>query len=67
MVSLNFANKRFEVLDSIRGPNDESLITHANSLVDAIKTMYRMNYAESTKQIDGYELEYIDSPKQVGT
>ncbi|KAM0885335.1 hypothetical protein ACQ4PT_030417 [Festuca glaucescens] len=34
---LNFEKKRFEVLDSARGPDDESLITHSSDLVDAIK------------------------------
>jgi hypothetical protein len=61
---LNFEKKRFEVLDSVRGPDDESLITHSSNLVDAIKCMYRVNYSSSSKQIDDYELVFIDAPKQ---
>ncbi|KAM0910746.1 hypothetical protein ACQ4PT_013941 [Festuca glaucescens] len=61
---LNFEKKRFEVLDSARGPDDESLITHSSDLVDAIKCMYRINYSSSSKQIDDYELVFIDAPKQ---
>ena len=63
-LSLNFVAKRFEVLDSIRGRDDFSLIQHASCLVDAIKTAYKMNYSQSAKQIDGYELVYIDVSKQ---
>jgi hypothetical protein len=61
---LNFEKKRFEVLDSARGPDDESLIAHSSDLVDAIKCMYRINYSSSSKQIDDYELVFIDAPKQ---
>ncbi|KAM0926633.1 hypothetical protein ACQ4PT_003638 [Festuca glaucescens] len=63
-VFLNFEKKRFEVLDSARGPDDESLITRSSDLVDAIKSMYRINYSSSSKQIDEYELVFIDAPKQ---
>jgi hypothetical protein len=61
---LNFEKKRFEVLDSARGPDDESLINHSRDLVDAIKCMYRINYSSSSKQIDDYELVFIEAPKQ---
>uniref|UniRef100_A0ACD5YSR8 Uncharacterized protein n=1 Tax=Avena sativa TaxID=4498 RepID=A0ACD5YSR8_AVESA len=61
---LNFEKKRFEVLDSARNHDDESLISHATSLVDAIKKMYLVNYSKSSKQIQDYDLEYIDVPKQ---
>jgi hypothetical protein len=62
---LNFEKKRFEVLDSTHGPDEESLITHSSDIVDAIKSMYWINYSSSSKQIDDYELGFIDAPKQI--
>ena len=56
--------KRFEVLDSLRDEDDEQMTEHATWLVDAIKDMYRINYSESKKQIQDYELVFIDVPKQ---
>ena len=64
MVSLNFDAKRFEVLDSLRDEYDEQMIDHASRLVDAIKDMYMINYSDSKKQIQDYELVFIDVPKQ---
>ncbi|KAM0841119.1 hypothetical protein ACQ4PT_059224 [Festuca glaucescens] len=56
VLSLNFEAKRFEILDSLRGEDDEEMVNYANRLVDAIKIMYKVNYSESRKQIDEYEL-----------
>ena len=67
VLTVNFPAKRFEVLDSLRGDSDPGLIEHANRLVDAIKTMYRVNYSDSRRNIDTYELMYIPVPKQIGT
>ena len=64
MLSVNFAAKRFEVLDSLRGDDDVGLIEHASKLIDAIKEMYRINYSDSRRQIDDFELMYIPVPKQ---
>jgi hypothetical protein len=64
VLTLNFEAKRFEVLDSARGNEDESLISHATSLVNSIKAMYLVNYSQSSKQIEDYPLVYIDTPKQ---
>ena len=64
MLSVNFTAKRFEVLDSIRDGGSVDLIEHASELVEAIKTMYRVNYSDSRRNIDGYELMYIPTPKQ---
>ena len=50
MLSVNFDAKRFEILYSLRGEDDEEMIKHANLLVDAIKIMYRVNYSQSRKQ-----------------
>ena len=49
VLSLNMDAKRFEILDSLRGENDEEMIKHATGLVDAIKAMYLVNYKDSKK------------------
>ncbi|KAM0895067.1 hypothetical protein ACQ4PT_024057 [Festuca glaucescens] len=64
VLSLNMGAKRFEILDSIRGEDDMDKIEHANKLVEAIKTMYKINYSDSYRQIDDFELMYIPVPKQ---
>jgi hypothetical protein len=64
MVSVNFVAKRFEILDSLRGDANVEMIEHANQLVEAIKRMYRVNYSNSRRQIDSFELMYIPVPKQ---
>ena len=68
MLSLNLAAKRFEILDSLRGENNFGMIEHAMQLVNAIKKVWLVNYSTSNKQIQDYELAYIDVPKQaIGT
>ena len=64
VLSLNLVAKRFEILDSLRGHADQSMIEHATRLVRAIKKVWIVNYASSSKQIEDYELVYIDVPKQ---
>ncbi|KAM0910875.1 hypothetical protein ACQ4PT_013880 [Festuca glaucescens] len=64
MLSVNMPAKRFEILDSLRDADDTGMIEHANMLVDAIKSMYRINYLDSRRQIDNFELMYIPMPKQ---
>ncbi|KAM0903941.1 hypothetical protein ACQ4PT_018337 [Festuca glaucescens] len=56
VLSLNMGAKRFEILDSLRGEDDMDMIEHANKLVEAIKTMYKINYSDSYRQIDDFEL-----------
>ena len=64
MLSLNMDAKRFEILDSLQDENDEEMIEHATRLVDAIKAMYLVNYKDSKKHIQDFELVYIPVPKQ---
>ncbi|KAM0881813.1 hypothetical protein ACQ4PT_032705 [Festuca glaucescens] len=64
VLSLNMGSKRFEILDSLRGEDDMDMIEHANKLVEAIKMMYKINYSNSYRQIDDFELMYIPVPKQ---
>ena len=60
----NLLAKRFEILDSLRGEANVEMINHANKLVEAIKRMYRVNYSDSRRQIEDWELMYIPGPKQ---
>jgi hypothetical protein len=64
MLSVNMVAKRFEILDSLRGPTNEEMIDHASQLVEAIKTAYHVNYSGSHRQIDEYELMYVPVPRQ---
>ncbi|KAM0904107.1 hypothetical protein ACQ4PT_018221 [Festuca glaucescens] len=64
VLSLNMGAKRFEILDSLCGEDDMDMIEHANKLVEAIKTMYKINYSDSYRQVDDFELMYIPVPKQ---
>jgi hypothetical protein len=64
MLSINMVAKRFEILDSLRGSLNEEMIDHASQLVEAIKTMYHVNYSDSHRQIDEYELMYVPVPRQ---
>lgn len=66
VLSVNMPAKRFEILDSLRGDSNSEMIEHANRLVEAIKTMYMVNYSDSRKQIASWELMYIPIPKQCG-
>ena len=56
--------KRFEILDSLRDEDDEQTIEQATWLVNVIKEMYLIYYLGSKKQIQDYELVFIDVPKQ---
>ena len=64
MVSVNLPAKRFEILDSLRGEANVEMINHANKLVEAIKRMYLVNYSDSHRKIQDWELMYIPSPRQ---
>ena len=62
--SVNMPAKRFEILDSLRGDANVEMIEHAEKLVAAIKRMYLVNYSDSRRQIENFELMYIPVPKQ---
>jgi hypothetical protein len=64
MLSVNMVAKRFEILDSLRGALNGEMIDHASKLVEAIKTVYHVNYSDSYRQIDDYELMYVPVPRQ---
>ena len=64
VLSLNLRAKRFEVLDSLREQDSPSLLEHATRYMNAIKKAWLINYKDSHKQIQDYELVYIDVLKQ---
>uniref|UniRef100_A0A0E0JK71 peptidylprolyl isomerase n=1 Tax=Oryza punctata TaxID=4537 RepID=A0A0E0JK71_ORYPU len=65
VVCLNLKAERFEVYDSLRGEDDEELISAINLVVASIKTMWDRVYMRSSKKtIQNYPLIFIDGPKQ---
>ena len=64
VLSLNLKAKRFEVLDSLREEDSPPLIKHATRYMNAIKKAWLISYKDSRKQIQDYELVYIDVSKQ---
>lgn len=65
VVCLNLKAERFEVYDSLRGEDDEALISASHLVVASIKTMWDRFYMRSSKKtIQNYPLIFIDGPKQ---
>ena len=64
VLSLNLKAKKFEVLDSLREEDSPSLLEHATRYMNAIKMAWLISYKDSHKQIQDYELVYIDVLKQ---
>jgi len=64
VLCLNLKAKRFEVLDSLRPQDSPSLITHATKLMNEIIKAWLIAYKDSSKQIQDYDLVYIDVFKQ---
>uniref|UniRef100_A0A0E0LY82 Ubiquitin-like protease family profile domain-containing protein n=1 Tax=Oryza punctata TaxID=4537 RepID=A0A0E0LY82_ORYPU len=65
VVCLNLKAERFEVYDSLRGEDDEELISATSLVVASIKTMWDRVYMRSSKKtIQNYPLIFIDGPKQ---
>jgi hypothetical protein len=56
--------KRFKILNSLHGLMNEEMIKHASELVEAIKIAYHVNYSDSHRQINDYELMYVLVPRQ---
>uniref|UniRef100_N1R4Y5 Ubiquitin-like protease family profile domain-containing protein n=1 Tax=Aegilops tauschii TaxID=37682 RepID=N1R4Y5_AEGTA len=64
VLCLNLKAKRFEVIDSLWPQDSPSLITHATKLMNVIKKAWLIAYKDSSKQIQDYDLVYIDVFKQ---
>ncbi|TVU20769.1 hypothetical protein EJB05_30365, partial [Eragrostis curvula] len=65
LLVLNLRDLQFEVLDSMRTLQDRKLRDCCATLMDGIKTLWKMHYPDSKKKIEGYYIEYIQSPQQI--
>ena len=70
VVALNIAEKRFELLDSLRGPNDTDGKRVLHTMATRIKKLWREatnsnGDSFSPKSIDGWEYHYRKVPKQL--
>lgn len=64
VLCINNTAQRFEALDSLRSKGNIGLIYHANAVMRRIKEAWKLYYHKSRVQIENYELEIIDAPKQ---
>jgi hypothetical protein len=64
LLVLNLRAKRFEVMDSMRSLEDESLRKSCDTMIEGIKTLWRKHYPNSNHDIEDYELVDIGVPKQ---
>ncbi|KQK06904.1 hypothetical protein BRADI_2g31172v3 [Brachypodium distachyon] len=63
-VSVNSNQWKFEILDSLRGPDDEELRLHSGEMVLNIKRAWREHYADAKMQIQDFTTEHISVPMQ---
>ncbi|KQJ90757.1 hypothetical protein BRADI_4g33755v3 [Brachypodium distachyon] len=63
-ISLNINQRKFEILDSLRGPKDDELILHSGEMVLHIKRAWREHYAGAKIQIQDFTTEHIVVPMQ---
>lgn len=50
--------------DSLRSKGNIGLIYHTNAVMRRIKEAWKLYYDKSRVQVENYELEIIDTPKQ---
>lgn len=62
--NLNIRDKRFEVLDSWRTPNDSVLDKNARLIAATVRSLWDHHYANSRVVLDDYPLVNIDVPRQ---
>ena len=56
--------RRFEVLDSLRGPNSPSLIKHSSMVIKKLKEAWDVFYETSKIKIDSFDTRIIEVPLQ---
>ncbi|PUZ44214.1 hypothetical protein GQ55_8G072100 [Panicum hallii var. hallii] len=64
LIVLNLRNNRFEILDSIKTLENESLAQCCTTITNAIKKLWKIHYAGTSKQIENYKIVQIGVPKQ---
>ncbi|XBI46007.1 hypothetical protein VPH35_110349 [Triticum aestivum] len=63
-ICLDLKNQRFEVLDSVRSGDDESLTTHVEFFIRNLKETWNCHYKKSKVQISHFPIEYVAADKQ---
>ncbi|KAG2573233.1 hypothetical protein PVAP13_7KG246700 [Panicum virgatum] len=63
-IVLNFRNKRFELLDSLRTRGYAKLEDCCNKIMAGIKTLWGIHYGDTNHDIENYELVDIGVAKQ---
>ena len=63
-VGINMVAKRFEVLDSLHGPNSPSLIQHSSMVIKKLKEAWEVYYENAKNKIDSFETRIIEVPLQ---
>ena len=63
-ISINTKSQRFEVLDSLRGEDDEGLRLHASEMIKHIKVAWSLHFKGSKTQVSHYPTIYPDVPRQ---
>ena len=66
-ICINLAKQRFDVLDSVRSRDDESLRSHAEFFMNNLKETWARHYSGSKVQIKDFPIEYVKSKKQGNT
>ncbi|PVH31945.1 hypothetical protein PAHAL_9G269200 [Panicum hallii] len=64
LIVVNLRNNRFEILDSMRTLENEALAQCSATIINTIKKLWETHYAETSKQIEDYEIVQIGVPKQ---
>ena len=64
VVGINMVAKRFEVLDSLRGPNSSSLIRQSSRVINKLKEAWDVFYETSKNKINSFETRIIEVPLQ---
>ena len=64
IIGLNMPEKRFEVLDSLRGEKNDTLHKYSGRVIKMIKEAWDVFYDTSKNQIKDFTTKIIDVPKQ---
>ena len=70
IIGLNLVKKRFELLDSLRGPNDPDTRRVVHLMARNIKKLWReasisKGHSFEPKSIDDFKLHYVPTAKQL--
>lgn len=63
-ISINTKQRMFEILDSLRGPDNDDLQSHSRVMLAHIKRAWKEHYGGAKLQIEDFTTQHIDVPKQ---